>query len=82
MVALSHIVRSACAVMRTRTPPTARQARRAALAPFPLSMLFLFRGGVLFEIEWAENGAKVKFSLKLQESPYFTTYYGDHRQRT
>jgi len=30
--------------------------RRSALAPFPLSMLFLFRGGDFFKIEWAETG--------------------------
>ena len=29
--------------------------RRSALAPFRLSMLFLFRGGDFFKIEWAET---------------------------
>ena len=28
----------------------------SALAPFRLSMLFLFRGGDFFKIEWAETG--------------------------
>ena len=38
-------------------PPNASASlRHSALAPFRLSMLFLFRGGILFEMEWAETG--------------------------
>ena len=32
------------------------RTRRSALAPFRLSILFLFRGGGFFKIEWAETG--------------------------
>ena len=53
VVAWYFFVRSDSVV--TRTPPRA-EYRASALAPFPFSMLFLFRGGILFEIEWAETG--------------------------
>jgi len=39
----------------SHNPTSASRTRRSALAPFRLSMLFLFRGGV-FKIEWAETG--------------------------
>ncbi len=36
-------------------PPAPRQARRSALAPFPLVHPFLFGGGIFLKIEWAET---------------------------
>src|SRR3989338_7947988 len=40
----------------SHNPTSASRTRRSALAPFRLSMLFLFRGGDFFKIEWAETG--------------------------
>src|SRR3989338_1774562 len=40
----------------SHNPTSASRTRRSALAPFRLSILFLSRGGILFEIEWAETG--------------------------
>jgi len=41
----------------SHNPTSASRTRRSALAPFRLSMLFLFRGGGdFFKIEWAETG--------------------------
>jgi len=44
---------------RRPAPPA---GRRSALAPFPLSMLFLFSWGDFLKIEWAENGARSAFT--------------------
>lgn len=41
-----------------RRPSASTPFRRSALAPFPLSMLFLFSRGDFSKIEWAENGAR------------------------
>ena len=40
----------------SHNPTSASRTRRSALAPFRLSILFLFRGGDFFKIEWAETG--------------------------
>ena len=40
----------------SHNPTSASRTRRSALAPFRLSLLFLFRGGDFFKIEWAETG--------------------------
>ena len=51
----TSIVRSDSVV--ARTPPRAsRWSARPPSPRFRLSILFLFRGGILFEIEWAETG--------------------------
>jgi len=49
---------------QTNAAPRLPLVGASALAPFPLPMLFLFRGGILFEIEWAENGARSGFQVK------------------
>jgi len=49
----------------SQAPPRAsRWSARPPSPRFRLSMLFLFRGGILFEIEWAENGARSGFLLR------------------
>jgi len=46
----------------SNTPTSASQSLGAPPLPrFRLSMLFLFRGGDFFKIEWAENGTRSGF---------------------
>jgi len=53
---LFRTLRSRGDANQTNAAPRLPLVGASALAPFRLSMLFLFRGGILFEIEWAETG--------------------------
>ena len=60
----------------SNNPTSASRTRRSALAPFRLSILFLFRGGGdFFKIEWAETGRGLFTSYNNLE--YNTTEYYD-----